>query len=207
MVDSLEWVQVTMVCASPLACFRCLIWDPLIALDPGEEVPWILGDVNAILSCQERFGGSSRSDRCPLLLRSTFECSLEQNLASFQQQVSAWNREVFGHIGSRKRVLVARLHGVEKALQQRHSASLIKLERRLKVDLDKNLFSVDTVSHGEYRIRGLFPRLDLSGNQLANSMAKLDWLDDFIGHRFLAPPESVLQRLEEERGGMSFDAG
>ncbi|KAK8533234.1 hypothetical protein V6N12_076510 [Hibiscus sabdariffa] len=45
------------------------------------------------------------------------------------------------------------------------------------------------------------------GNQLANSMAKLDWLDDFIGHRFLAPPESVLQRLEEERGGMSFDAG
>ncbi|KAK8690682.1 hypothetical protein V6N13_074213 [Hibiscus sabdariffa] len=62
MEDQLGMVRVTAVYASPVAHFRRLIWDPLLALDPGEDVPWLLGgDFNAILRWQERVGGSSRT--------------------------------------------------------------------------------------------------------------------------------------------------
>ncbi|KAL4340504.1 hypothetical protein GQ457_08G008970 [Hibiscus cannabinus] len=45
MKDETEWVQVTAVYASPVARLRRLVWNPLLALDPGEDVPWLLGEI------------------------------------------------------------------------------------------------------------------------------------------------------------------
>lgn len=49
----------------------------------------------------------------------------------FQQATSKWNTEMFGHIGKKKRTLLARLNGIHRALEQRSSNHLRIIEAEL----------------------------------------------------------------------------
>ncbi|VFQ98569.1 unnamed protein product [Cuscuta campestris] len=50
-----------------------------------------------------------------------------------------WNRATFGNIHQRKKNLNKRLEGVQRALDNKHHPSLIKLEKKLRRDLDNTL--------------------------------------------------------------------
>ncbi|KAK8664378.1 hypothetical protein V6N13_084171 [Hibiscus sabdariffa] len=57
------------------------------------------------------------------------EASMVSNLESFVREVSVWNREVFVHLGKRKARLLARIWGIEKALEFSSSTNLQELEQ------------------------------------------------------------------------------
>ncbi|XP_039054840.1 uncharacterized protein LOC120197354 [Hibiscus syriacus] len=214
---------------------RSRIWDQVRALEPEDNMPWVIGgDSYAICSTSERQGGSSKRSRvCPhfcnfmflcglvdmgfdgpkytwqrgdlcqlldrclcisrwtdvfcsstishlkrigsdhrLLLLSTneiraangrrlfrfvdalidhpdFERLLKdswsndgpffENLLKPQEASQTWNKEVFGHVGKRKTFLLARIRGIEKALEQRSSTFLLNLEVELKGELGVTL--------------------------------------------------------------------
>ncbi|KAL4347003.1 hypothetical protein GQ457_17G006580 [Hibiscus cannabinus] len=222
---------ITFVYASPNAYRRSFVWDRIRVLEPGLDLPWILGgDFNVIGSVNERQGGSvtryevcsrfcdflfqsglvdmgfsgpkftwrrgslsQRLDRClcngawisqfassevthlqqlgsdhrPIML-SLFsnveercprpfrfldawsehpefptvvsnswskEKSMGENIFSFQKICNIWNRNSFGHIGRKKRRLLARIRGIEMALERGRSARLEELDCALKAEL------------------------------------------------------------------------
>ncbi|KAK8604437.1 hypothetical protein V6N13_099379 [Hibiscus sabdariffa] len=51
--------------------------------------------------------------------------------------MSNWNMEVFGHIVLKKKKLLARLRGIDKALQSRYNEYLIDLDRTLRCELEE----------------------------------------------------------------------
>ncbi|KAK8612360.1 hypothetical protein V6N13_092476 [Hibiscus sabdariffa] len=53
--------------------------------------------------------------------------------------VASRNVEIFGHIGQRKKMIKARLRGIDRALSVRHSDSMVALESRLKSELEEIL--------------------------------------------------------------------
>ncbi|XP_039015959.1 uncharacterized protein LOC120146491 [Hibiscus syriacus] len=61
---------------------------------------------------------------------------LYENILEFQAQSTKWNKEVFGHIGRRKNLLLARIHEVEKAVDNSNDHALLDLETRLKKELN-----------------------------------------------------------------------
>lgn len=50
----------------------------------------------------------------------------------FTTKVSAWNKDVFGNIFWKKRHLLARLGGIQKALEDYYSHGLLDLEKQLR---------------------------------------------------------------------------
>ncbi|KAK8611992.1 hypothetical protein V6N13_132026 [Hibiscus sabdariffa] len=57
----------------------------------------------------------------------------------FVSAAKVWNRDIFGIIGKNKRILMARLRGVQRSLGQRRTRSLLKLESKLLQDLEMTL--------------------------------------------------------------------
>ncbi|XVF27194.1 hypothetical protein REPUB_Repub14bG0086100 [Reevesia pubescens] len=68
------------------------------------------------------------------------EDPLHDSLLSFQEVVSKWNKEVFGNIFKKKRRLLARIQGVQKALEVHANSFLYRLEQRLVSDYNEVLF-------------------------------------------------------------------
>ncbi|KAL4280137.1 hypothetical protein GQ457_03G022960 [Hibiscus cannabinus] len=64
------------------------------------------------------------------------EASWSDNVAKFHSDVEIWNKEVFGHLGNRKRRLRARLRGIDRALMTRHSDYLRELAVVLRSELE-----------------------------------------------------------------------
>ena len=56
-----------------------------------------------------------------------------------------WNAETFGNLFRRKRIVWARLEGIQRSLSQQHNSSLIKLEAKWRRDLDEVLNQTDTL--------------------------------------------------------------
>ena len=64
-------------------------------------------------------------------------CLYQSDAASiFVKEVQVWNREVFGNIFKRKRTLMARINGIQAALEKYSSRGLMRLEARLRRDLE-----------------------------------------------------------------------
>ncbi|KAL4302847.1 hypothetical protein GQ457_10G018520 [Hibiscus cannabinus] len=61
---------------------------------------------------------------------------LLSNIESFRPNVRDWNSSVFGHIGRRKKRLLARLKGIDMALARAHSDSLVVLGQKLREELE-----------------------------------------------------------------------
>lgn len=51
-----------------------------------------------------------------------------------------WNRRCFGNIHKRKKHLLARLEGIQKAMEIKHHNGLIKLDYKLRRELDETLY-------------------------------------------------------------------
>ncbi|KAL4304165.1 hypothetical protein GQ457_10G007230 [Hibiscus cannabinus] len=59
-----------------------------------------------------------------------------ENVSAFQSSSKVWNREVFGSLDKRKDILMRRLRGIERALEVHYRPSLVRLEAKLKRELD-----------------------------------------------------------------------
>ncbi|KAL4312838.1 hypothetical protein GQ457_01G036830 [Hibiscus cannabinus] len=83
----------------------------------------------------------------PLFLKSVWvvEKSFHQNVVNFQNKVRSWNREVFGFIDRRKSRLMARIRGIERALESSFRPSLVRLEEDLKEELDVVLSQEESI--------------------------------------------------------------
>ncbi|XP_019200243.1 PREDICTED: uncharacterized protein LOC109193865 [Ipomoea nil] len=70
--------------------------------------------------------------------------SADQNLLANVEQVatglSAWNREVFGNIHKRKKIIMSRLSGIQKVLAENMHRGLFKLEQKLRLELEEILY-------------------------------------------------------------------
>ena len=62
-----------------------------------------------------------------------------QAASNFTSKVVNWNREIFGNIFKRKKQLLARIGGVQKALENKPIHSLYRLETKLKQKLEEIL--------------------------------------------------------------------
>ncbi|XVE65588.1 hypothetical protein DITRI_Ditri08aG0012200 [Diplodiscus trichospermus] len=57
--------------------------------------------------------------------------------SEFREKVTKWNIDVFGNIFKKKRVLLARLNGIQKAMERYSSKKLKKLDQELRKELDE----------------------------------------------------------------------
>ncbi|KAL2940377.1 hypothetical protein RDABS01_028829 [Bienertia sinuspersici] len=60
-------------------------------------------------------------------------------LSKLSSDLQGWNRNVFGNVFKQKRTLLARIAGIQKKLAGKTDRGLIKLEARLRRDLDEVL--------------------------------------------------------------------
>ena len=61
---------------------------------------------------------------------------LEESIDYFSKDALAWNRNHFGNIHQKKRRILARIHGTQKALSINPSSSLVCLENQLLGELE-----------------------------------------------------------------------
>ncbi|KAK8606369.1 hypothetical protein V6N13_030652 [Hibiscus sabdariffa] len=62
--------------------------------------------------------------------------SMSVTLQSFVKAADTWNKTIFGYVGTKKRMLMARLRGIQKSLCCHPSRFLRRLESELLVDLE-----------------------------------------------------------------------
>ena len=60
---------------------------------------------------------------------------LQDAISFFSSDASVWNREHFGNVFEKKKRIMARFGGIQKALAECPSVSLVEFERKLQVDL------------------------------------------------------------------------
>ncbi|KAL4353283.1 hypothetical protein GQ457_06G010470 [Hibiscus cannabinus] len=60
----------------------------------------------------------------------------EDNLGFFKAAAHSWNSDVFGHIAKNKKRLLARLRGIDRALNNAHSDYLVDLQHSLRDELE-----------------------------------------------------------------------
>ena len=61
---------------------------------------------------------------------------LAQAIESFTKEATRWNKEQFGNVFYRKKIIMARLNGIQRAMAVRPSVFLLNLENDLLRDLD-----------------------------------------------------------------------
>ncbi|KAL4348355.1 hypothetical protein GQ457_17G006980 [Hibiscus cannabinus] len=90
----------------------------------------------------------------PNLLKSVWSShrDFSTNISSFQEASRKWSIDVFGHIGKRKSQLLARLSGIDRALKSSLRPSLVRLEDKLKRELDEVLAYEESLWHQRSQI-------------------------------------------------------
>ncbi|XP_019200262.1 PREDICTED: uncharacterized protein LOC109193892 [Ipomoea nil] len=66
--------------------------------------------------------------------------TVQGNINNVQAHLITWNKEVFGSITTRKRILLARIAGIQRALATSFHRGLLKLEGKLKSALEEVLY-------------------------------------------------------------------
>lgn len=64
---------------------------------------------------------------------------MHESLKKLGGALGKWNVDVFGNIFYRKKRILARINRVQSALERNFHSGLLKLERKLKGELDKIL--------------------------------------------------------------------
>ncbi|KAK9025106.1 hypothetical protein V6N11_065003 [Hibiscus sabdariffa] len=67
------------------------------------------------------------------------------NIANFYKAATYWNENIFGHIGKRKRQLMAHISGIERVVDFSTNNHLQELEKKLKGDLDVVLWQEESL--------------------------------------------------------------
>ncbi|KAL4311375.1 hypothetical protein GQ457_01G022070 [Hibiscus cannabinus] len=77
----------------------------------------------------------------PEFLKSVWhkEGNLREKLVEVQTRIAVWNKEIFGHIGQRKKRHQAQIRGNDLILEYRHSNYLSNLAANLRIELDEGL--------------------------------------------------------------------
>lgn len=70
---------------------------------------------------------------------------LESNKAQMAKALTSWNNSTFGNIFHRKKRLLARLKGIQTSIAQQYRSDLIKLERKLRKELDDTLHQEELI--------------------------------------------------------------
>ncbi|KAK8571261.1 hypothetical protein V6N13_103390 [Hibiscus sabdariffa] len=65
--------------------------------------------------------------------------SLRETIISFTKAADVWNKTIYGYIGSKKRLVMARLCGVQNALCTKSSRFLVNLESKLIMEIENIL--------------------------------------------------------------------
>lgn len=60
-------------------------------------------------------------------------------MENFAKKATTWNKEHFGNVFAKKRRIMARLSGVQRAIANSPSSSLLQLENKLQLELDQVL--------------------------------------------------------------------
>ncbi|KAL7262201.1 hypothetical protein ACSBR1_000556 [Camellia fascicularis] len=79
------------------------------------------------------------------------EFNLLEAIDNFSHNVKTWNKEVFGNIFKRKRTLLARIEGIQKAQTQAFSRSLHFLEKDLVNQFNATLFQEEVLWYQKSR--------------------------------------------------------
>ena len=84
--------------------------------------------------------------------------SFDQAVSSFTTLAITWNKEVFGNLFDRKKKILARLNGVQKAIATRPSTFLLSLDRELSQEYTEILNHEEDFwalkSHLDWQIHG-----------------------------------------------------
>ncbi|KAJ9182323.1 hypothetical protein P3X46_006327 [Hevea brasiliensis] len=105
-----------------------------------------------------------QSDHCPLLVQLNSGAVGERQFKPFHFQVGwishegfvkfVWNKTIFGNIFVRKRKLLNRLEGIQRAMERRCTASLLEIEQKVKKELEMVLWQEEVLwfqkSHKEW---------------------------------------------------------
>ena len=73
-------------------------------------------------------------------------------LTNLANALSSWNKEVFGNLYRRKRKIWARIEGIQKQLATGGPSHLLKLERKLRQELDLTLDQIATMWFQKARV-------------------------------------------------------
>ncbi|XP_019160483.1 PREDICTED: uncharacterized protein LOC109157057 [Ipomoea nil] len=66
--------------------------------------------------------------------------SMPESVKAVQTELTAWNKDVFGSIAVRKKILLARIGGIQRLMAESIHRGLYKLEKKLKADLEDVLY-------------------------------------------------------------------
>ncbi|XP_074292351.1 uncharacterized protein LOC141619220 [Silene latifolia] len=98
-----------------------------------------------------------QSDHCPILISPNddnwpSEGVFPSGLEILSQKLQEWNAEVFGYIFKRKRILFARIGGCQRELSISKQRNLIKLEAKLRKELDEVLAQEEILWYQKSRL-------------------------------------------------------
>ncbi|KAL0011903.1 hypothetical protein SO802_007011 [Lithocarpus litseifolius] len=91
------------------------------------------------LSCPFRFQEFWLSDMTfPNVVSSAWSCNrnLAESIEVFSKEATRWNRNHFGNIHQKKRRIMERIYGIQKAISNWPSSSLLNLEKQLQQELE-----------------------------------------------------------------------
>ncbi|KAJ8774453.1 hypothetical protein K2173_016899 [Erythroxylum novogranatense] len=145
--EGLEWVC-SVVYASPVNSIKAALWDYLRDLSSNIHLPWlVIGDFHDYLHTSEKRGGRFDGRRAALFHARIGDCGLQdlgfqdapytfarkfhEAIRAVTRAAQEFNSKVFGNLFHRKRVLMARLKGIQLYLSHRHSPYLVNLEVQL----------------------------------------------------------------------------
>jgi len=80
---------------------------------------------------------------------------LVSSLAALTKELCCWNREVFGNLFRRKRKTWARLEGIQRCLSNGGPLHLLKLEMRLRTELNTVLQEIETLWFQKSRVAAI----------------------------------------------------
>jgi len=80
---------------------------------------------------------------------------LYPHLFQLSEALTKWNREVFGNLYHRKKQLWTRIEGAQNKLAQGHNRFLVKLETRLRKELDEALDQIELHWYQKSRIEAI----------------------------------------------------
>ncbi|XP_021671097.2 uncharacterized protein LOC110657961 [Hevea brasiliensis] len=168
------------VYAHPVASKRACLWQELERLRAYTLEPWfIASDFNAILRMSERKGCARNRAGVYRVFQDWFENfgllnlgfkgirftwkrgNLQErldralcNVVWRQEFPEVWNKTIFGNIFVRKRKLLNRLEGIQRAMERRCTASLLEIEQKVKKELEMVLWQEEVLwfqkSHKEW---------------------------------------------------------
>ena len=83
---------------------------------------------------------------------------MAQAIESFTKEVTRWNKEQFGNVFARKKNIMTRLNGIQKAMVMYPSAFLLNLENDLLRDLDTILNQEEEIWALKSRVNWMIQR-------------------------------------------------